>query len=72
MSNIDIIPEIGFLRLKQVLKIIPVGRSTWLAKVKSGEYPKPLKLTERTVCWRVEDIKSLIESINNEAKNESK
>lgn len=50
----------GFLRLHQVLSLIPVGRSTWWAGVKDGRYPKPVKLGPRTTAWRVEDIERLI------------
>lgn len=56
----------GFLRLKEVLKIIPVGRSTWLAGVKSGKYPQPYKLSERCTAWKAEDVYKLIEEITNE------
>lgn len=31
------------LRLKMVLEIIPVSKSTWWAGVKSGRFPKPVK-----------------------------
>jgi prophage regulatory protein len=61
----------GFLRLVQIIgckkrgikPIMPVGRSTWLAGVKSGRFPAPVKLSERTVAWRVEDIRALIEKL---------
>jgi prophage regulatory protein len=66
------LPESGFLRLNQIVKIpgkatpplIPVSRSSWLAGVKSGKYPKPVKLGERTTAWKVEDIKFLIVSLS--------
>ena len=54
------LPETGLLRLKQVLQFIPVSRSTWLAGVKAGRFPKPLKLSLRTTAWRVEDIRAII------------
>ncbi len=64
MTDKITLPEAGFLRLPEILKLIPVGRSTWWAKVKSGEYPKAVKLGERTTAWRVEDIRALIDSLN--------
>jgi hypothetical protein len=39
----------------------PVGRSSWWAGIKSGRFPKPVKLGPRTTAWRVEDIRALIE-----------
>ncbi len=67
------LPETGYLRLPQIVgkpatktaqaipAIFPVCRSTWWAGVKSGRYPKPVKLGERITAWRVEDIIALIE-----------
>lgn len=52
----------GFLRLPQVLKLIPVSRSTWWAWVKQGRAPAPVKLGPRTTAWRAEQIQDLIES----------
>lgn len=52
----------GFLRLKQIIPgIIPISKSSWWAGVKSGRYPKPVKLSARITVWRVSDIRSLIE-----------
>jgi predicted DNA-binding transcriptional regulator AlpA len=56
----------GFLRLSSILAPsgpIPVGRSTWWAGVKTGRFPKPIKLGPRTTAWRVEDIRALIEKM---------
>ena len=55
------VPNFGFLRLRQVLSVIQVGRSKWWAGVKDGRFPKPVKLGPRTTAWRVEDILELIE-----------
>lgn len=63
------LPDEGYVRLNQILQIIPVGKSTWWAKVKQGVYPQPVKLGERTTAWKVEDIRKLIESINNAAES---
>ena len=57
------LPQIGFLRLPQVLAIIPVSRSSWWAGCASGKYPKPVKLSARTTAWRVEDILALVEEL---------
>ncbi|WP_097012956.1 helix-turn-helix transcriptional regulator [Pseudodesulfovibrio profundus] len=60
-------PQVGFVRLPQVLSVIPLSRSTWLRGVKSGKYPQPVSLTERTRAWRVEDILELIDSLSETA-----
>lgn len=64
------LPETGFLRLHQIIgdrkadpptpPIIPVSRSTWFHGIKSGRYPRSVKLGERCSAWRVEDIRALI------------
>ena len=62
MSDQIAIPETGFLRLHQILRIIPVGKSTWWAGVKSGRFPKPVKLGPRTTAWKAEVIADLEKS----------
>lgn len=62
--------QTGFLRLDQILgspkhglpPLIPVGKSTWWAGIKTGRFPQPIKLGPRTTAWRVEDIRLLIEN----------
>ncbi len=60
MINKLTIPEIGFIRLRTVLSVIPVSKSTWWAGVKSGKFPRPVKLGENTTAWKAEDIHALI------------
>lgn len=55
------LPETGFLRLETVLKYIPVGKTTWWNGVKSGRFPKAVKLGTRITTWRAEDIRALID-----------
>lgn len=64
------LPTTGFLRMWQIIgdrkraipPVFPVSRSSWWAGVKSGRYPKPVKLGPRITAWRVEDILALIEN----------
>jgi predicted DNA-binding transcriptional regulator AlpA len=58
--TISSLPEVGYLRLPQVLQLIPVCKSTWWAGVKSGRFPKSVKLGPRTTVWRVEDIRQFL------------
>ena len=59
-------PSTGFLRLPQVLALIPVSRSAWWAGCKSGRDPKPVKLGPRTTAWRAADIAALLEKLTAE------
>jgi len=58
------LPESGFVRLPQVLAVIPISKSSWWDGVKAGKYPKPVKLSARVTCWRVEDIRALIAKLS--------
>lgn len=58
------IPSSGFLRLKQVLQFIPVGKTAWYNGVKEGRFPKPIQLSARTVVYRAQDIADLIDRIS--------
>ncbi|WP_286952853.1 MULTISPECIES: helix-turn-helix transcriptional regulator [Aminobacterium] len=60
-------PEFGFLRLPDVLKIIPVSSATWYNGIREGRFPKGIRITGNTVGWRVQDIKALVRKIEEEA-----
>ncbi len=65
MPNQSELPSTGFLRLPAIIAPhgpIPVSKSTWWAGIKTGRYPKPVKLSARISDWRVEDIRAFIES----------
>ncbi len=59
------LPDTGFMRLPQILTVIPIGKSTWHAWVASGKAPKPVKLGPRISAWRVMDIRELIAKLEN-------
>lgn len=64
------LPETGFLRLPQIIgdpkaqppipALIPVKKTCWWEGVRTGRFPKPVKLGPRVTAWRVEDIRALI------------
>ena len=56
-------PEMGFLRLRQVLELIPVGKTTWWEWVKSGKAPAGVHLGANIRAWRAEEIRALIERL---------
>lgn len=70
--SINSLPENGFVRLCQILgdrksnppipAIIPVSNSSWWDGVRTGRFPRPIKLGPRTTVWRAEDIRALIEN----------
>ena len=62
------IPKTGFLRLPQVLALIPISKSAWWAGCKTGRFPKPIKLGPRTTVWKVEEIRALIRQTEAQGK----
>ena len=62
------------LRLKQIIgdprsdtpiePIIKVSKSSWWEGVKSGRYPKAIKLGANTTVWREDDVRDLVERIS--------
>ena len=58
----------GYLRLHQVLELIPIGKSSWWNGVKEKRFPQPIKLGPRTTAWKAEDIHALLISFDNKER----
>ncbi len=56
------------LRLTQVLKIVPVSKTTIWAWVKQEKFPKPFKLSPRCTVWKENDVLEFVRELNNEAR----
>ena len=64
------IQQDGLLRLPQIIgnlkadppipPIIPISASSWWAGVKSGKYPKPIKLGPKTTAWKASQVLALV------------
>ena len=62
-----------FLRLKQIIgdpkakppiqPILPISKSTWWDGVKSGRFPKAIKIGANTTVWREDEIRSLVDEL---------
>lgn len=52
------------LPIPDVLKRVPVSRSKWFEGVKSGVFPKPVRLG-RSTFWKSSDIDRLIQTLSN-------
>jgi predicted DNA-binding transcriptional regulator AlpA len=44
------------IRLKEVLRVYPVSRTIWYEGVRAGRYPKPVRLSARTVAWWEDEV----------------
>lgn len=64
------IQQDSLFRLKQIVgdlksdppipPIIPVCATSWWNGVKSGKYPKPIKLGPKTTVWKGSDLLALV------------
>ena len=62
-------PDDGFLRLQEVLELIPVSRTSWYAGIQKGIFPRPVPLMgSRAKGYRIKDIKNLLASMPEEGR----
>lgn len=67
MQKKHTLPETGFIRLPEILSVIPISATTWWEGVRTGRYPKGVKLSARCTAWRAEDIRALIDNLGQAA-----
>jgi predicted DNA-binding transcriptional regulator AlpA len=51
------------MRLPEILRLLPVGRSTFWLRVRSGEYPRGIKIGPKTTVWARESIMELLKRL---------
>lgn len=66
------LPTTRFVRIAQIVgdknanppipPIVPVCRSTWWDGVKSGRFPRPIKLSPRVTVWKLDEVLALIDN----------
>jgi prophage regulatory protein len=59
------LPDQAIIVLQDILPLIPYGKSTWWAGIRSGRFPNGIKLGHNTTGWRVSDIRQLLEQLSN-------
>jgi predicted DNA-binding transcriptional regulator AlpA len=62
------LPATGFLRLKDVLRFIPVSDTTWWRWIQEGKAPRGRKLGPAITVWKAEEIRDLIKRLGEEAQ----
>lgn len=55
-STMDMTPDDRFLRLREVMVMIGLARSTIYERITAGTFPRPLYVGERSPRWRLSDI----------------
>jgi predicted DNA-binding transcriptional regulator AlpA len=61
-THLDDLPADGFLRLKPVMIVTGLRRSTLYDAIKRNHFPAPEKITSHAVGWRVRDVRAWLES----------
>lgn len=69
-SVFDLLPDSAFVRAAQLVTSpkrpevaapIPFSAPTLWRKVAAGEFPKPVKLSERVTAWKVGEVRAWME-----------
>jgi prophage regulatory protein len=55
--------EAGFFRLKDILELMGISKSTLYLKIKKGEFPEPIKIGPRISAWYRRDIYEYIDNL---------
>ena len=50
------------IRLPEVMRLTGLGKSSIYDAMRTGDFPKSLKLTKRAIGWRADDVRRWIES----------
>lgn len=53
-------PE-AYVRQKLLLQIVPISNATLWRKVKSVEFPRPVKFSPMVTAWRVSEVRAWLE-----------
>lgn len=60
--------EDRFIRMNELAPMLGLAQSTIYRLIKENKFPKQIKLTERTVVWRLSVINKWVEDKENETK----
>lgn len=54
--------EKEFLRAAELLPLLPFSKAELFRRVRTGRFPKPLKLSPRVTVWRRTDIRDFFDN----------
>ena len=60
----DGLPNGGFIRQKELLKVVPFSHATLWRKVSNGSFPRPFHLSEKVTAWNVAEIRSWLKTLS--------
>ena len=58
LTPFDELADSAFVRIWQITPdVLPLSQATLYRKVKDGSFPKPVRLTDSVVAWKVGDLR---------------
>ncbi len=66
LSSTLTMSAVNLYRLPQVLKRIPVSRSSWFAGIHTGRYPRGYKIGLRTTVWKSDEIDQIVAGLSHD------
>lgn len=64
-AHARVMPLEGFIRQSALIpNIVPFSAATLWRKVKSKDFPAPVKLSERVTAWRLQDVREWLQRHN--------
>ena len=61
ISTFDDLPDSGYVRQAQLVPtVVPFSPATLWRKCAKGQFPKPIKLSDRVTAWRVGDVRAYL------------
>lgn len=63
-SNVDYknLPDIAMVRERQLIPVLPFTSPTLWRRVRSGDFPQPVRLPGRITAWKWGDVRQWLES----------
>ncbi len=56
------LPDAALIREREMLPILPFSSPTLWRRVKSGDFPQPIRLQGRITCWRWGEVRQWLEA----------
>lgn len=58
----DTLPDDALLRERELWPIVPFTSPTLWRRVKSGDFPQPIRLPGRMTCWRWGEVRAWLQA----------
>ncbi|MBV2264272.1 MAG: AlpA family phage regulatory protein [Thauera sp.] len=64
LENFKAAPDEALVKIPVVQTLFACSAATVWRRVKAGQLPAPVKLSERSTCWRVGDLRAALASLS--------